>query len=52
MIVVGGDHTHDSTIIYIPEEKVVFLGIVFIVDCYLKITFIPKINWMFYSTPF
>ncbi len=26
LIHVGGDHAHDSTIIYVPEEKVVFLS--------------------------
>lgn len=26
LIPVGGDHTHDSTVVYIPEDKVVFLG--------------------------
>lgn len=31
---VGGDHSADSTLIYIPEEKVVFLGDCLYVDIY------------------
>lgn len=29
IILVGGDHAHDSSIVYVPEDKVVFLG-----DCF------------------
>lgn len=33
---VGGDHAHDSSIIYIPEEKVLFLGDCLYANLYAK----------------
>jgi len=42
---VGGDHSHDSCIIYIPEEKVLFLG-----DCLYANLYAKKWNYTIEGT--
>ncbi|MBN8210570.1 MBL fold metallo-hydrolase [Bacillus sp. NTK071] len=42
---VGGDHASDSTVIYIKEEKILFLG-----DCFYPDIFSPKTNYTVSTT--
>ncbi|WP_394173026.1 MBL fold metallo-hydrolase [Guptibacillus hwajinpoensis] len=42
---VGGDHAADSTVIYIKEEKILFLG-----DCFYPDIFSPKTNYTVNTT--
>ncbi|MDQ0483677.1 MBL fold metallo-hydrolase [Guptibacillus hwajinpoensis] len=42
---VGGDHAKDSTVIYIKEEKILFLG-----DCFYPDIFSPKTNYTVNTT--
>ena len=39
---VGGDHAHDSVVMYIKEEKILFLGDCIYADIFLKWNYTTK----------